>query len=61
MDFGDDDMEYKVTLLTPRGCNAFQIPPPATSRGHKAEDWKGKQIWKGQIQIIHVTKGDKNK
>ena len=56
MDFGEDE-EYTITLMTPRGVNAFQIPPPATSRGHKAEDWRGKQIWKGLIQVIN--KGDK--
>ena len=58
MDFGDDDLV--LTLLTPRECNAFQIPPPSTARGHKAEDWRGKQIWKGSVTVINKTKGDKN-
>lgn len=61
MDFGDDDLECTITLMTPRGCNAFQIPPPATSRGHKAEDWRGKQIWKGQVAVLNKTKGEKSR
>ena len=56
MDFGGEE-DYTITLLTPRDCNAFQIPPAASSRGHKADDWRGKQIWKGQIQVIN--KGNK--
>ena len=61
MDFGDYDEEYISTLMTPRGWNAFQIPPAATSRGHKAEDWRGKQIWKGEITVLNKSKGEKNR
>ena len=59
MDFGEE--EYTSTLMTPRDWNAFQIPPPATSRGHKAEDWRGKQIWKGQVTVLNKTLGDRNR
>ena len=60
MDFGEE-VEYTTTLLTARECNAFQIPPPATARGHKAEDWRGKQIWKGFVTVISKIKGSKSK
>jgi hypothetical protein len=35
----------EMTLMTRRPVNMFQIPPIASSKGHKAEDWRGKQIW----------------
>ena len=40
-----------IMLMTKRECNAFQPPPVSSSRGHKAEDWRGKQMWKGFCKI----------
>ena len=44
----DDEIEY--TILDRRDVMAYQVPP-ATSQGHKADDWKN-CIWQGHI---HVT------
>lgn len=41
-----------ITIMNKRDVNAFQPPPAASSRGHKAEDWRGKQMWKGKCQLI---------
>ena len=41
-----------MTLMTKRPVNMFQIPPIASSKGHKAEDWRGKQIWQGMCRIM---------
>ncbi len=42
----------EMTLMTKRPVNMFQIPPIASSKGHKAEDWRGKQIWQGMCRIM---------
>jgi hypothetical protein len=42
----------EMTLMTKRPVNMFQIPPIASSQGHKAEDWRGKQIWTGLCRIM---------
>ena len=55
MDWGSSD-EIERVLMTEREVNVFQIPPAASSRGHRAEDWRGKQIWKGKVRIL--AKGD---
>jgi hypothetical protein len=31
----------EITLMNKRVANLFQIPPVASSKGHKAEDWRG--------------------
>ena len=41
-----------MTLMTKRQVNVFQIPPIASAKGHKAEDWRGKQIWQGLCRIM---------
>ena len=61
MDFGEADQECIITLLTARGCNAFQIPPAVNARGHKAEDWRGKQIWKGMVSVVNKTLDEKSR
>jgi hypothetical protein len=42
----------EMTLMTKRPVNMFQIPPIASAKGHKAEDWRGKQIWTGLCRIM---------
>ena len=42
----------EMTLMTKRPCNVFQIPPIASSSGHKAEDWRGKQMWTGFCRVM---------
>ena len=44
-------------LMTDRDCNAFQIPPAASARGHRAEDWRGGQIWKGKVRVMEIGNG----
>ncbi|CAD7936423.1 unnamed protein product [Amoebophrya sp. A25] len=44
----EDAIEY--TILNRRDVNAFQIPPQASSSGHRAEEWKN-CIWSGKIWI----------
>lgn len=41
-----------MTLMNKRPVNVFQIPPIASAKGHKAEDWRGKQIWTGFCRIM---------
>jgi hypothetical protein len=41
-----------MTLMNKRPVNVFSIPPIASSKGHKAEDWRGKQIWTGFCRIM---------
>ncbi|CDW91370.1 adaptin ear-binding coat-associated protein 1 necap-1 [Stylonychia lemnae] len=41
-----------ITLMNKRVVNAFQIPPIASAKGHKAEDWRGKQIWTGYCRVM---------
>ena len=42
----------EMTLMTKRPVNVFQIPPLAAATGHKAEDWRGKQIWTGYCRVM---------
>ena len=42
----------EMTLMTKRPCNVFQIPPITSSSGHKAEDWRGKQMWTGFCRVM---------
>ena len=42
----------EMTLMNKRLVNVFQIPPIASATGHKAEDWRGKQIWTGLCRIM---------
>lgn len=42
----------EITLMTKRTVNVFQIPPITTSKGHSAEDWRGKQIWTGLCRVM---------
>jgi hypothetical protein len=42
----------EMTLMNKRPCNVFQIPPVASSSGHRAEDWRGKQMWTGFVRIL---------
>jgi hypothetical protein len=42
----------EIALLTKRTVNVFQIPPMASAKGHKAEDWRGKQMWTGFCRIM---------
>ncbi len=39
--------EYSNGLL-------FNIPPMASTAGHRAEDWRGKCVWKGLIQMFEA-------
>ncbi len=36
---------FEITLMPKVAVNLFQIPPVASSKGHCAEDWRGKQFW----------------
>ena len=38
--------------MTKRPVNVFQVPPIASAKGHKAEDWRGKQIWTGLCRVM---------
>ena len=42
----------EMTLMNKRACNVFQIPPITSSSGHKAEDWRGKQMWTGFCRVL---------
>lgn len=42
----------QITLMNKRPVNVFQIPPVASASGHKAEDWRGKQIWTGYCRVM---------
>ena len=48
--FPNED-DIAITILNLRDVNVFQIPPVASARGHKAEDWRGSQIWKGNFHL----------
>jgi len=37
---GNEKIEHQ--LMSRRPVNVFQIPPIASSHGHRAEDWRGK-------------------
>lgn len=42
----------EITLMSKRPVNVFQIPPIASAKGHKAEDWRGKQMWTGNLRVM---------
>ena len=46
----EDSIE--ITLMSKKTVNVFQIPPIASSKGHKAEDWRGKQMWTGYCRVM---------
>ncbi len=41
-----------MTLMIKRAVNVFQIPPITSSAGHRAEDWRGKQMWTGFCRVL---------
>ena len=43
----DSEVRVEITLMNKRQINMFQIPPITSAKGHKAEDWKGGQMWTG--------------
>ena len=51
--FGDSgsNQACEMTLMNKRVTNAFQIPPVSSHMGHKAEDWRGKQMWTGHTKV----------
>lgn len=51
MDYGGSE-EIQMTLMNKRACNLFQIPPITSAAGHRAEDWRGKQMWRGFCKIV---------
>ena len=44
----------EMTLMNKRNCNVFQIPPISSAAGHRAEDWRGKQMWRGLCKITMI-------
>jgi hypothetical protein len=40
-----------MTLMHKKPCNVFSIPPLTSAQGHRAEDWRGKQIWTGNCRV----------
>ena len=42
--------------MTRRQCAVYKIPPAGSSRGHKAEDWKGNKILLGFIEVYSQGK-----
>ena len=54
MDFNFDSVPsaIEVQLMNKRPCNVFQVPPITSAAGHKAEDWRGKQIWTGFCRVL---------
>lgn len=53
MDFNfGQPQAIEMTLMPKKMCNAFQIPPLSSAMGHKAEDWRGKQMWTGHCKIV---------
>lgn len=44
--------KIEVALMSKRAVNLFQIPPMASSKGHCAEEWRGKQFWTGVCRIM---------
>lgn len=52
MDLLNKEDVVEMTLMNKRVVNVFQIPPIASAKGHKAEDWRGKQIWTGFCRIM---------
>ena len=53
MDYGGSE-EIQMTLMNKRACNLFQIQPITSAAGHRAEDWRGKQMWRGYCKILMV-------
>ena len=49
---GDVPKAIEMTLMTKRATNAVQIPPVTSHMGHKAEDWRGKQMWTGHTKVM---------
>ena len=53
MDMGvNNEQAIDMTLMNKRPVNVFQIPPIASSTGHRAEDWRGKQMWTGDCRVL---------
>ncbi|KAF9365274.1 Adaptin ear-binding coat-associated protein 2 [Mortierella sp. NVP85] len=50
------DQDYESVLLVVRECYGkfYKIPPLASSRGHKAQDWGNVEepLWRGRLRII---------
>ena len=38
--------------MNKRVVNVFKIPPMSSSKGHKAEEWHGNQIWTGFCRVM---------
>mmetsp|Transcript_15359 Transcript_15359/g.25968 ORF Transcript_15359/g.25968 Transcript_15359/m.25968 type:complete len:127 (-) Transcript_15359:552-932(-) len=41
-----------MTLMPKKNVNVFSIPPLTSAKGHRAEDWRGKQIWTGTCRVF---------
>lgn len=41
-----------ITLMNKRVANVFKIPPMSSSKGHKAEEWRGNQVWTGLCRVM---------
>lgn len=61
MDLLSKEDIIEMTLMNKRTVNVFQIPPIASAKGHKAEDWRGKQIWTGFCRIMLESNTNKCK
>eukprot|EP00357_Protocruzia_adherens_P034087 CAMPEP_0114989164 /NCGR_PEP_ID=MMETSP0216-20121206/10039_1 /TAXON_ID=223996 /ORGANISM="Protocruzia adherens, Strain Boccale" /LENGTH=324 /DNA_ID=CAMNT_0002352099 /DNA_START=39 /DNA_END=1013 /DNA_ORIENTATION=+ len=47
-------MEFEYTICQIKSVDVFQIPPQATARGHRADEWK-KSIWNGKLRITELN------
>ncbi|KAF9958965.1 Adaptin ear-binding coat-associated protein 2 [Mortierella alpina] len=49
-----DDQDYESVLLVIRECYVYKVPPLASSRGHRAQDWGDvdEPLWRGRLRII---------
>ncbi|KAF9174943.1 Adaptin ear-binding coat-associated protein 2 [Mortierella sp. AD011] len=53
-----DDQDYESVLLVVRECYVYKVPPLASSRGHRAQDWGNVEepLWRGRLRVIAVGK-----
>lgn len=52
-------MPMEVNLLIVREVAVFSLPPRSAT-GFRAQEWEGKQIWKGRLRITTETLEDTN-
>ncbi|KAL7746328.1 hypothetical protein RI367_008336 [Sorochytrium milnesiophthora] len=46
------DSTIETTLLIVREVQVYRLPPRATTRGYKAQEWEGGHVWTGRLKIV---------